>query len=53
MLRILGYIVVIALLVAGAVWLADRPGHVTIDWLGWRLEASTSVLLVALFVSII
>ena len=53
MLRILGYIVVIALLVAGAVWLADRPGHVTIDWLGWRLEASTGVLLVALFVSVI
>lgn len=53
MLRILGYIVVIGLLVAGAVWLADRPGHVMIDWLGYRLEASTGVLLVALFVSVV
>lgn len=53
MLRILGYIVVIALLVAGAVWLADRPGHVTIDWIGYRIEASTGVLLVALFVTVV
>jgi HemY protein len=53
MLRILGYIVAIGLLVAGAVWLADRPGHVTIDWLGWRLEASAGVLLLGLFVTVI
>ena len=28
-----------------AAWLAERPGEVRIDWLGWRLETSAAVLL--------
>jgi HemY protein len=28
----------IAILVAGAVWLANRPGWVSVEWLGWRIE---------------
>jgi len=47
MLRILAYILLVALLVAGAVWLADRPGQVSIEWLGWRIEATAGLLLVA------
>jgi HemY protein len=46
MLRILTYILLVGLLVAGAVWLADRPGQVSIDWLGWRIEAAAGLLLV-------
>ncbi len=40
MIRILVILVQIALVVAAAVWLADRPGVVTIDWQGWRIETS-------------
>lgn len=35
-----------ALAVAGAVWLADRPGEVTIHWQGWRVDTTVPVLLV-------
>ena len=28
----------IAVLVAAAVWLANRPGSVSVEWLGWRIE---------------
>lgn len=48
MLRILTYVLGLALFIAGSVWLADRPGAVTVDWLGWRIETSVPVLLVAL-----
>lgn len=48
MLRVITFIIVVAALVAGAVWLADRPGAVTIVWQGWRLETSVPVLLVVL-----
>jgi HemY protein len=46
MLRIFAYILLVGLLVAGAVWLADRPGQVSIEWLGWRIEATAGLLLV-------
>jgi len=31
---------------ASAVWLAERPGTVTAEWHGWRLDTSVGVLLV-------
>ncbi len=45
MRRVLLYIVELALIVAVAIWLAERPGEVRIDWLGWRIETSAAVLL--------
>jgi HemY protein len=48
MIRILLYVVGLALLIAGAVWLADRPGAVMVEWLGWRVETTVPILLVAL-----
>ena len=48
MIRILIYIgILFALAFAGA-WVADRPGVVTIDWLGYRIEVAVMVALVAL-----
>ena len=38
MIRSLFFIVVAAALIYGAVWLADRPGDVVLDWLGWHIE---------------
>jgi HemY protein len=47
MRRLIAFLLVTALLVAGAVWLADRPGEVVIRWQGWRLDTSVPVLLAA------
>jgi HemY protein len=43
-IRALGYLIVIFLVVAGAVWLLDRPGAVAVDWQGYRIETSFAVL---------
>jgi HemY protein len=37
----------------GAAWLAERPGTLTAEWHGWRLDASVGVLLVAVVVLIL
>lgn len=46
--RLFLFAVLVAVLVAGAVWFADRPGLVTIHWQGWRVDTSVPVLLVVL-----
>lgn len=43
MVRVLVYLFVIAALAAGAVWLADRPGEVSILWQGYRIETSVAI----------
>lgn len=48
--KLIGYAILLALLVSGAVWLADHPGSVRIDWLNWRLSTNVPVLLGVLFV---
>ena len=48
MIRILVYFAVVFAVAVGAAWLADRPGTVTIDWQGWRLDTSVMVAAVAL-----
>jgi HemY protein len=45
MLKLVGFFVLLALLATGAVWLADHPGRVEIDWLRWRLATSVPVLI--------
>lgn len=46
--RLALFVVVTALLVAAAVWLADRPGEVVVHWLGWKITAPVPVLIAAL-----
>ena len=48
MIRVLLYLALIALVAAGVVWLADRPGDVAIIWLGLRIETSVMVAAAAL-----
>jgi HemY protein len=48
MKRLLLFVLTVAVLVAAAVWLADRPGEVTIHWQGWRIDTTVPVLAVAL-----
>ena len=37
-----------AVLAAAAVWVADRPGALAVDWRGWRIETTVSVALAGL-----
>ncbi len=48
MRRLISFLLTAAVAVAVAVWLADRPGSVTILWLGWRVDTSMPVLLAAI-----
>ena len=47
MIRVLLYLIVVALLAFGAVWMAERPGDVAITWQGQRIETSVMVLIFA------
>ena len=44
MIRALSYILSIAVAIAAAVWLADRPGEMTLTWRGWRVDTSAAFL---------
>ena len=46
--RLALFVLLTALLVAGCVWLADRPGSVTVHWLGWRLDTTVPVVVFCL-----
>ncbi len=45
MLRVLWFLVVLGLLAVGAIWLAERPGTVTLVWMGYRADTSFALLL--------
>jgi len=45
MIRVLAYLVLVAALAFGAVWLADRPGDVVITWQGRHIDTSVMVLI--------
>jgi HemY protein len=47
MIRVLVYLVIVALLAFGAVWFAERPGDVAITWQGRRIDTSLMVLVAA------
>lgn len=49
MIRFLIYAAEVAVVVAVAVWLADRPGVVSLDWQGWRVETSVGILALSVF----
>jgi HemY protein len=46
-LRVLIWFAVAAAVMLGAVWLAERPGTLTAEWRGWRVDTSVGVVLVA------
>ncbi|MDR4307395.1 hypothetical protein IHQ68_12285 [Chelatococcus sambhunathii] len=49
MVRVLLYLALVGVFAFAAVWLADRPGQLVVDWQGYRIE--TSVLTAAAFVA--
>jgi HemY protein len=48
MLRIVLFLVLIALAAAGATWIADQPGDVVLTWGGWRAAPSLPVFVLLL-----
>jgi len=53
MLRLIGFLLAVALIAAGLGWLADRPGELVVQWQGYEIETSVFraiVLLVTLIV---
>ena len=51
MIRVVLFLVSVALIATGFVWVADRPGNVAITWLGYRVE--TSLMVTALAVAVL
>jgi HemY protein len=47
MIRVVVYLVIVALLAFGAAWFADRPGEVVVTWQGWRINTSVMVMVAA------
>ncbi|MDX2104189.1 MAG: heme biosynthesis HemY N-terminal domain-containing protein [Alphaproteobacteria bacterium] len=47
MLRLIRFLVLAVLLVAAVVFLVENPGRIGFDWLGWRVDTSVAVALVA------
>src|SRR6186997_1542686 len=43
MIRIVIFLLAVGAIALGIVWLADRPGEVTVLWSGWRIETSVMV----------
>src|SRR5262249_28030976 len=51
MIRIILFLVSIAVIASGFAWIADRPGEVAITWMGYRVE--TSILVAVFAVSVL
>jgi HemY protein len=43
MIRVVFFLIAVALVAAGFVWFADRPGDVVVTWMGYRTETSLMV----------
>ncbi len=43
MIQVVLFLITVALVAAGFVWVADRPGDVLITWMGYRIETSLMV----------
>jgi HemY protein len=48
MIRIVIFLVVVGILALGIGWLADRPGEITVLWMGMRIETSVMVAIFAI-----
>ena len=53
MTRVILFLVSLALIAFGFAWMADRPGAVALTWLGYRIETSIPVAVLAVVVLVI
>ena len=52
MVRIVLFLVLIALAAAGSAWMAEQTGDVTVTWSGYRIETTLGVFAIALGVDL-
>jgi len=50
LLRTLVWFVLLVVAMVAAVWLTERPGLVTVQWQGWRLDTSVGIVLIVIVV---
>ncbi|HZD90736.1 MAG TPA: heme biosynthesis HemY N-terminal domain-containing protein [Pseudolabrys sp.] len=48
MIRVVFFLIVLAAIALGCSWIADRPGDVAVNWLGYHVETSVGVAALAL-----
>ncbi|MBV9557586.1 MAG: heme biosynthesis protein HemY [Pseudolabrys sp.] len=53
MIRIVLFLASVGLIALGVVWFADRPGEISVVWLGYRIETSMMVAALALLAVVI
>jgi HemY protein len=53
MIRVVLFLIAVGLIALGFAWLADRPGEIAITWLGYRIETSVAVAVLALVVLVL
>src|ERR1700743_959103 len=53
MIRIILFLLLIALAASGAAWVADPGGDVVLSWSGWRVEPTLRVLALAIGIIVV
>jgi HemY protein len=53
MIRIILFLLLIALAASGAAWVADQGGDVVLSWSGWRVETTLPVLALAIGIIVV
>ena len=53
MIRVVVFLIALAFIASGFAWFADRPGDLVLTWMGYRIETSVMVAIVALLVLIV
>src|SRR5664280_1992868 len=53
MIRLILFLLAVAVLAAGFAWVADRPGDVVITWMGYHIETSLMVAALAIVVLVL
>ena len=53
MIRLVLFFVILFAAAAGFAWLADRPGEVAVNWMGYRIETDLTVALIGLVVGVL
>jgi HemY protein len=50
MIRLIAYLLIVAGAASGLAWIADRPGSLTIEWLGYDIRTSVFIAAIAIVV---
>jgi HemY protein len=51
MIRLIAYLIVIVLAATGLSWIADRPGTLTVEWLGYDIRTSVFIATIVLVIA--